>query len=137
MLTALVVVVGCHEGDAIVDPPLRSPTPTPVPAVQLTGTWTGRFRLYSSPEQTVPVRIVQGGNAVRATWILDVYGATRFNGTLDGTQLSGRLSAEHSVGPCWIDQATFRGEASPNLITLAGTGFCFFDPVRISLTLTR
>ena len=138
ILTALVVVAGCHQGDAPTEPPALRATPTPPPAVLLEGTWTGRLSRFGGAPETFTASVTQSGLSVRAAGTLAIYGATRFTGRLDGTRLQGRLSAEHgSSSGCWINDAELAGDAAANSVVLSGYGLCRFDFVRITLTLTR
>jgi hypothetical protein len=134
-LSALVLVAGCHEGDAIVDPPLRSPTPTPVPTVQLAGAWTGHF---GDAGAAFTATVGQSGSGVTIDWTSSTYGAIRFTGTVSRGQIRGRLSAERDSARCPIGQPELTGTATASHIGLSGTGLCrSFDPFRVTIELTR
>jgi hypothetical protein len=135
MLTVFVLVVGCHERDAIVDPPLQSPTPTPVPTVQLAGTWTGRF---GESTTTFMATVAQSGPAVTIDWTSSTLGAVRFTGTVTRGQIRGHLRAERDSALCPIAQPELTGTATASHIGLSGTGLCrSFDPFRVKVELTR
>lgn len=137
VVTALVLVGGCHSGDAITDPPFQTltPTPTPPPAVQLAGTWNGRFGDASS---TFTATIAQNGATVTIDWSSSTYGAVRFTGTVNRGRIRGRLSAERDSYLCPIAQPELTGSATASHIGMSGTGLCrSFDPFHVSVDLTR
>ena len=140
-LCGVVLVVafaaGCHQGDAPTEPPAERTTPTPTPSVQLAGTWSGRVEMRGVASEHFNATVTQNGRFLQAEWSLEAFGATRFQGTLDGRRLSGELSTEHAYrSACWIARDV-TADATTNRITFAASGYCYLDPVPLSLELTR
>jgi hypothetical protein len=138
ILAAVVLVSGCHQGDALTDPPPPTPaptsTPTPVPA-QLAGTWTGRLGDAGSSFTTT---VVQNGSTVTFDWTSSSFGKVRFSGNVSRDFLRGHLTAEHDSTLCPIGQPELTGTATSSHIGLSGTTLCKnFDASRVSLELTR
>ena len=138
---SLVVLCGCHQGDAITEPQFRTSTatPTPVPSLQLAGTWTAYAGAPggSGPE-SFTVTIVQNGTAIRAEWVSPLYGSSQFNGGLIRGELLGHVLVAHAAANgCSINGAEVKGPATASRIELSGFALCRFDPWRYSAVLTR
>jgi len=133
ILISTAALCACHEGDAVTD--VRSPTPTPVAALQLSGTWTGHFGVST---ETFTSTVTQNGTTVTADWIHSTYGAVRFAGELDRSHLRGRLTAQHDSTLCPIHMADLSGTANASRISVSGFTLCkSFDVFNVSVELTR
>lgn len=125
---------GCHEGDAPTEPRLVIPTPTPVPVVQLAGTWNGRM---GTAGETFTATVTQNGTAVTAVWTLSS-GAVRFDGNVHQGDIHGRLAFEHQSPLCPMDGVDFSGTATASSISVSASGLCKnWDLFHVSFTLTR
>ena len=136
ILTALVVVAGCHQSDTITGPPIlaRTSTPTP-PPIQLAGTWTARF---GQAETRLTVTVAQSGSVVTFGWTSITYGAVQFRGSVNGSRIRGHLTAERDSAFCPIGQPELTGTATSSQITLSGVSLCKnFDVMNVAIVLTR
>ena len=132
VLTTVVLLGGCHEGDAVTD--IRSSTPTPV-ANPLSGTWTGRF---GSSTETFTATVSQEGTTVTVDWARTPFGTMRFVGDLQASQLRGHLTVEHDSISCPIRNAPLVGTANPSRIAVSGFALCKnYDVMGVSFELTR
>lgn len=136
ILTALLIVAGCHQSDTITGPPIlaRTSTPTP-PPIGLAGTWTGRFGQGGSP---LTITVAQSGSVVTFGWTSSTYGAVQFRGSVNGSRIRGHLTAERDSTLCPIGQPELTGTATTSHISLSGYSLCkSFDALHVEIELTR
>lgn len=126
-----IVVLRCSGSDTITGLDRRpsptataTPTPTPVPE-GLTGSWVGTVtyapaEYCSSPDASVSADFVQRGSTVTATLQGACWLHARFEGSSDGTTLTGRMS----LGDYCDAQRHTTAEISPDSeIRISVTGF--------------
>jgi hypothetical protein len=135
ILISLVLLGGCHEGDAPTEPPAVRTTPTPPPAGELSGTWTARL---GESTETFTATVFQAGQTVTADWTRPTHGAMRFVGELDRDQLRGHLTVERDSADCPMNNAPLAGTANATRIIVSGYVLCKnFDASHLSVELTR
>jgi hypothetical protein len=143
---ALVVAVGCNGSESPTSP--RQPSPTPTPAADLNGSWTGTASQVGATDEyfcpsggyTVDVQITQSRGQV--TFVLPLRshcaqgGEASYVGTLSGSTLSGELKRAETGGLCALD-GLLHGTADPSHLVLTGrlSGTC--NALSVDLDLRR
>jgi hypothetical protein len=142
----LVAGVGCSDSVPPTAP--RQPSPTPTPAADLSGSWTGTASQsgskddYFCPPQDYPVtlQIIQLRGAVTFRLPLDHRcskgGEAAFDGVLSGETLSGSLQRSADGTACALDGG-LHGTADSSHVALTGhlNGIC--NALLVNLDLRR
>ncbi len=132
-LSWMLVPTGC--GKTPTEVVTSFPTPLPTLIVDLAGEWTGGMRLAGRGE-SVTVAITQSADRVDAVWSTATHGTARFGGKFVPGRATPYLSGNITLGEGFCGSSV-AGSVDVSHVVLAGRGFCFFDPVTLSLELRR
>jgi len=116
--------------------------PSPPPAAQVAGGWTGTLSSTNFAVQAVTVTLSQTSGTVAGTWVSPQLGWTgNINGTVDATSFTGTLTLNRPSGGCTGASGSFSGTAAAGSLRWTSAGFtggnCAGPPVGITLTLQR
>ncbi len=101
------------------------PTPTPVPSVNIAGSWSGTLESSNLAARSVSLTVVQAGNCVDGAWLsADANWRGAISGFASADAYSGQISIERTDGSgrC-AGVGTVSGPVDGNTLRWTGSGF--------------